>query len=165
MLKTKQFAVYPTHGVGFIEKIETKEIHGTKQRYYILNLEKKNMKIFLPIKKTEELGLRPIMSHQAISKVFRIFTQKTRGKRIRDWKARYQESLNKFKKGTAQDIAEVVRDLYRRNKRDDLSVMERKLFDASFKLLVEEIGIVKKLEPEEATALVLKKLVHRRSKK
>jgi len=165
MLKTKQFAVYPSHGVGYIEKIETKEIHGIKQRYYILSMEKKNMKIFLPVKKTEELGLRPIMSTKDVSTVFRILKAKSSTKRKKDWKERYQESLNKFKTGTVKETAELVRDLYRRNKKDDLSVMEKKLFDAAFKLLVEEVGIVKDLGPEEATALILKHLVPSRRKK
>lgn len=165
MLKTKQFAVYPSHGVGYIEKIETKDIHGVKQRYYILNMEKKNMKIFLPVKKTEELGLRPIMTPTDVANVFKILKKKSSAKKKKDWKERYQESLDKFKTGSVKDIGELVRDLYRRNKKDDLSVMEKKLFDAAFKLLVEEVSVVKDLGSEDATALVLKNLVPSRRKK
>ncbi|MCK5512923.1 MAG: CarD family transcriptional regulator, partial [Deltaproteobacteria bacterium] len=34
MFKIGDMAVYPTHGVGVIESIESKEISGDKQTFY-----------------------------------------------------------------------------------------------------------------------------------
>jgi CarD family transcriptional regulator len=158
MLKLKQVVVYPGQGIGIIEKIESRDILGIKQKYYIVAVVEKKMKIMVPFKKAEEFGLRRIMDTKALAKVFRIFKERRKTRTEKDWKLRYQANLDKLKSGTNKDLAEVIRDLNHRKKKDDLSVMEKKLFENAFNSLVAEICIIKKVEREDAEKLIIKNL-------
>jgi len=158
MLRMKQVVVYPGQGIGVIEKIESKDILGTRQKYYIVNIEEKKMKVMVPLKKAEEFGLRKLMTSETLSKMFRVFKQKKKGRTEKDWKTRYQGNLDKLKSGKYREMAEVIRDLYRRKKKDDLSVMEKKLLDNAFNSLLAEVCVIKKMKPEEGELFIMKHL-------
>ncbi len=66
MFKVGDKVVYPMHGAGVIEGIEEKEILGKSQRYYILRLPTKNMKVMLPTDNVENLGLRDVVSEKTV---------------------------------------------------------------------------------------------------
>ncbi len=158
MLTIKKLAVYPGNGIGIIEKIESKDVQGVKQKYYVLNMEEKRMKVLVPVKNAEALGLRPLMTPQTLLKLFRIFKEKSKKKVEKDWKLRYQGNLNKLKSGIYRDLAEVIRDLHKRYKKDELSIMEKKLYDNAINSLTAEISIIKSIEKEKALELIMKSL-------
>ena len=54
--------VYPGHGIGKINSIETKEIFGAEQIFYSITIKDSGMKIMVPKNSSEIIGLRPIMS-------------------------------------------------------------------------------------------------------
>jgi len=158
MLKLKKSVVYPGHGIGIIERVENREILDTKQKYYIVYMEEKKMKVMIPVDKAEAFGLRPVVTPKALNKIFSIFHSKKRSRIDRDWKIRYQSFLERARSGDYRRTAEVIRDLYRRAKKDDLSIMEKKLYENTLQLLIAEVALVKKIEREEAEKLVMKKL-------
>jgi CarD family transcriptional regulator len=45
--------VYPMHGAGIIEAIEEKKFLKQKQSYYIMKMPIGDMKVMIPIKKSE----------------------------------------------------------------------------------------------------------------
>ena len=55
-------AVYPGHGVGEVTAIETKEIFGDEHTFYTIKILETGMKIMVPKKNAESVGLRPIIS-------------------------------------------------------------------------------------------------------
>ena len=71
-----------------------------------------------------------------------------------DWKARYQHNFEKIKSGSILNVAEVVRNLFHRNRIKELSIMEKKLYENAYRLLVDEIAYVKNLEKEDAQNIV-----------
>ena len=56
MFKVGDMAVYPTHGVGIIESIESKEISGNKHTFYVLRVLGNGMTIMIPTNNAEAVG-------------------------------------------------------------------------------------------------------------
>ena len=65
--------VYPMHGAGTIDSIEEKDILGEKLSYYILRMPGE-VKVMVPIKNAEQIGVRSIIDKGSADKVFKINT-------------------------------------------------------------------------------------------
>jgi len=62
--------VYPMHGAGVIESIEEREILGKKQSYYVVKIPIGEMKVLIPIKNVDGIGIREVISEEDADKVF-----------------------------------------------------------------------------------------------
>ena len=65
-------AVYPAHGVAQIVGIETREISGNKQTFYILKILENGMKIMIPTRNAGAVGLRELIRADEVDEVFEI---------------------------------------------------------------------------------------------
>ena len=54
-------AVYPAHGVGYIESIESKEINGDTMNFYMMKIVENGMVIMIPTSNVESVGLRDVI--------------------------------------------------------------------------------------------------------
>ncbi|MCK5095113.1 MAG: CarD family transcriptional regulator, partial [Spirochaetes bacterium] len=134
--------VYPVHGVGIINSIEDKTVLGEKRSYYIIKLAISDMTVMIPINKSEQLGLRLVVSDRDVHKALKLIKSEVTAM-DEDWKTRYQHNFEKIKSGSILDVAEVVRNLFHRNKIKELSIMEKKLYENAYRLLIDEIAYVK----------------------
>lgn len=141
--------VYPMHGVGVISKIEDKEILGETQQYYILKLSMTDMTVMIPTGKAEELGLRRVISTNEIDKVMDVLKQECPEEVDDNWKTRYMTNQGKIKSGSIFELAEVVRNLYNRNCKKELSTSEKRLFDNALQLMIDEIALSKSIDKVE----------------
>ena len=141
--------VYPLHGVGIITAIEKKTILNKKNEYYIVTIKNSGMKVMFPVGSADDIGVRGIISKRELKKVTDIL-QKEGVIQEDDWKLRYQQNIDKVKSGSIFIVAEVVRDLFRRGCTKELSIMERKLYENAYQLVVHEIALVKDMDFEEA---------------
>lgn len=157
MYEVGEKVVYPLHGVGVINSIEDKTVLGEKRSYYIIKLAISDMTVMIPINKSEELGLRLIVSDRDVNKALRLIKGDIT-EMEEDWKTRYQENFKKIKSGSILNVAEVVRNLFHRNKVKELSIMEKKLYENAYRLLVDEISYVRNMDKEEVQNLVATKL-------
>ncbi|MDC7241546.1 MAG: CarD family transcriptional regulator [Spirochaetales bacterium] len=157
LFKAKQEVVYPTQGVGRIEKIEEKEFKGNKILYYVIYLEVSDMTVMVPVDKAEELGLRAIVSPAESKKALEIITKEYEPVPT-DWKMRYQMNVDLLKKGEVTDIATVVTTLYHRSKIKELPILERKLYDSALKLLIDEISFSIGKSKDDVEQLIFSKL-------
>jgi CarD family transcriptional regulator len=134
-------AVYPAHGVGRIEAIESKVISGEKHDFYIMKVLENNMVIMIPTWNVDSVGLRDVISESDIPKVYEIM-RKDRESPIdsQTWNRRYRDYMEKIKTGSLYEVAEVYRDLYLLKLNKDLSFGERKLYDTAQFLLVKELS-------------------------
>jgi len=157
MYKVNSSVVYPVHGVGKIKKIESKKILEETKKYYIIEFINNNIKIMIPVDKADELGIRPIIKKNEVTKILKIL--KTKASQMdEDWKARYQNNFEKVKTGSIYEIAKVVRDLYQRNKKKELSLMEKKMYENALNQLILEISIAKNTSYENAEKIINKVL-------
>lgn len=140
-------AVYPAHGVGRIEAIESRDIGGNKQDFYIMKILENNMVIMIPTKNVNSVGLRGIINEKDIHKIYQIMQQrKEPSTNNQTWNRRYREYMDKIKTGSLYDVAEVFRDLFLLKLTKDLSFGERKLLDTASGLLIKELCTAKNID-------------------
>ena len=153
MFKVGDNIVYPMHGVGRIESIEKKIVLGKRGEYYIITILSSGMKVMIPVKNAEQIGIRGIIPKRDVKKVVFILV-KDEISSVDDWKERYQNNMDKVKSGSIYEVSEVARDLYRRGREKELSIMERKLYENAYQLVTHEIALSKNIDIEEAGNLV-----------
>jgi CarD family transcriptional regulator len=149
MFKIGDLAVYPAHGVGKIESIETRNVAGKKQDFYIVRILDNDMKIMIPIPNASAVGLRELIESTDIPKVYDIL--KTREVSINGgtWNRRYRGYMEKIKTGSIYELAEVLRDLTVLKGDKELSFGERKMLDTARGLLLKELSIVCELSENQ----------------
>jgi CarD family transcriptional regulator len=153
LFKVGDKIVYPMHGVGTVDSIEKKEVLGHKAEFFIIKIVNNGMKVMIPVKNAGTVGIRSVVPKSEIKKILELL-KKTDIKIEEDWKIRYENNVNKVKSGNILEVAEVARDLFRRGKEKELSIMERKLYESAYGLLVHEIAMSKNIDVEEAGNIV-----------
>ncbi len=147
-------AVYPAHGVGEIRAIETREISGSKQTFYIMKILDNGMTIMVPTNNVKSVGLREIIDEDQVDEVYEILGERDISVDNQTWNRRYREYMDKIKTGSVYEIAEVLRDLSLLKKQKELSFGERKLLDTARTLLVKELAIAQGMKEQD----ILKKV-------
>jgi CarD family transcriptional regulator len=150
--KTRRFqvgdlAVYPAHGVGKIEAIETRVVNGEQHDFYIMKVIENSMVIMIPTWNVESVGLRNVISENEIPQIYSVMKSKPDlGVDNQTWNRRYREYMEKIKTGSLYEVAEVFRDLSLLRLSKDLSFGERKLYDTAQNLLIKELSTAKKAD-------------------
>ncbi|MEX1298888.1 MAG: CarD family transcriptional regulator [Desulfotignum sp.] len=139
-------AVYPAHGVGCIESIESKEINGDTLNFYMMKIVENGMVIMIPTSNVESVGLREVIPENEIPQVYKVMQEKAQNGDNQTWNRRYREYMDKIKTGSIYDVAEVFRDLFQLKLEKDLSFGERKLLDTAQNLLVQELSTAKDID-------------------
>lgn len=134
-------AVYPSHGVGQICAIETKEYFGIQTTFYTIRIFETGAKIMVPQKTAKAAGLRPIISSDQAVEVISILKKSDVKIDNQTWNRRYREYMEKIKTGSIFEIAEVLRDLFLLKVDKELSFGERKLLDQARSLLIKELSL------------------------
>ena len=145
-----EIVVYPKHGVGEIIKIESMEITSIKTKFYVVKMEQAKLTIRVPLDKQDEVGLRKISSKKFIEQVYDTLKLRPKIRRIM-WSRRAQEYDAKIFSGDPVKIAEVVRDLFRKNSQAEQSYSERQMFQVALERLAREVAAVEKTDYFQAT--------------
>ncbi len=146
---TKDFVVYPTHGVGQVIDIEKREVVGQKLEMYVIEFVRDKLILRVPVEKAKGLSLRKVSKPSKIQSVLKILGQKAKIKRTM-WSRRAQEYDLKINSGDIEQIAEVVRDLNRANNQVEQSYSERQLFELSYDRFLREVVAGLKITEENA---------------
>ena len=149
MFNIGDLAVYPAHGVGVIEKIESQEVSGCRQDFYIMRILENDMKIMIPTHNVNNVGLREIIGENEVPKLFSILKKRDIAIDNQTWNRRYREYMEKINTGSVYEVAEVYRDLLMLKVEKDLSFGERKMLDIARTLLVKEISLARDVEEEQ----------------
>ncbi len=148
MFSVNDLAVYPAHGVGRIEAVETRTIGGEEQSFYIMRILENDMVIMIPTQNVESVGLREVIAKDDVSQVYAILGEKEIPPDNQTWNRRYRDYMEKIKTGSLFEVAGVFRDLYLLKVTKDLSFGERKLLDTAQTLLLKELSIAKSCTEE-----------------
>jgi CarD family transcriptional regulator len=149
MFKVGDLAVYPAHGVGLIERIESREISDCRQDFFVMRILDNGMIIMIPTNNVENVGLREIIELTEVPKLYSILKKRDVPIDNQTWNRRYREYMDKIKTGSVFEVAEVYRDLLILKVEKDLSFGERKMLDTARNLLVKEISLAKKVGEEQ----------------
>ena len=139
--------VYPMHGAGVIEAIENRVILGESREYYVLRMPIGEMQVLVPVHSMRDAGLRPIIGQETADRVFALLSEDATQEQG-NWNRRYRSNLEKLKSGDIFELAEVVRNMTRRDQEKGLSTTEKKMLENARQLLVSELALVEGILPE-----------------
>ena len=145
--------VYPAHGVGQVQGIETQEVAGMTLEVYVITFDHEKMTLRVPTKKARAAGLRPLAEGKVVTQALTTLKGRARIKRTM-WSRRAQEYEAKINSGDLVSIAEVVRDLYRSESQPEQSYSERQLYEDALDRMAREIAAVEKLDEASAVAKI-----------
>ncbi len=142
--KTGDYVVYPAHGVGQIDGIETQTIGGMQVKLYAISFEKDRMRLKVPVFKAKTSGLRKLTSDGRLRDALKTLQGRARIRRTM-WSRRAQEYETKINSGDPVSIAEVLRDLKRSNDDSEQSYSERQIYQSALQRLAREVAVVQKI--------------------
>ena len=143
------FVVYPTHGVGKVERIATEEIAGHKLELIHITFDENRMTLRVPTNKARTAGLRKLASRKQFDDVLATLKGRARIKRTM-WSRRAQEYEAKINSGDPSAIAEVVRDLHRNAGQPDQSFSERQIYESALDRLAAEYAALEQVDKPTA---------------
>jgi len=148
--KTGQYVVYPTQGVGKLQRIEEQVIAGQTIKLLVIEFESSHMTLRVPLERAEISGLRPLTSARKMDEAITSAKGKAGSKRM-IWSrraAQYEENINS---GDPMRLAEVVRDLQRRNPTDTMTFSARQLYLRALERMAQEFAVLHKMDVEAAS--------------
>src|SRR5277367_4799760 len=162
--KKGDFVVYPAHGVGRVEGIDTFSLSGQDVKLYSISFEQDRMRLKVPVAKAKTSGLRRLSSRDRIKEALSTLQGRSKVRRVM-WSRRAQEYESKINSGDPVSIAEVVRDLHRGADQPEQSYSERQIDQAALERLARELAAVEKIDQVKATQKLENVLVKEREKK
>ena len=129
--------IYPNHGLGVIERIETKTIMGTTCGFYQLRMAGETT-VFVPVDNVDGVGLRRAITDNEVERLFSLLGD---GKidSHQNWKGRFKDNSDRMRTGSIYDVVEVLKSLTFLAKSKSLSFREKRMLDRAKFLVVSEI--------------------------
>ena len=156
--KGGDFVVYPTHGVGRIQKVDEQEVAGIKLELFVIAFEKDKMILRVPTAKAKAVGMRKLSTPDVVTTALNTLKGRARIKRTM-WSRRAQEYEAKINSGDLVSIAEVVRDLHRASGQPEQSYSERQLYEAALARMAREVAAIERIDEPTAVKRVESALV------
>ncbi|MBP3546292.1 MAG: CarD family transcriptional regulator [Alphaproteobacteria bacterium] len=149
-----EYVVYPAQGVGKVADIQKQVVAGTELELIVVNFDKDKMTLRVPLAKASASGLRKISENSVMDNALETLKGRAKVKKIM-WSRRAQEYENKINSGSPVAIAEVVRDLHRRENLSEQSYSERQIYEQALDRLASEYAICQNISSAEATSKLL----------
>jgi len=142
LFKVNELVVYPSQGVGSVERIESQEIGGVKADFYIVRILSNNVTLMVPVANASNVGLRSVCSKQTGQQIFDSLNDRSdfTGYTGQTWNRRYREYSEKLKSGDLSDVAYVLKELFLIGKDKELSFGERRLLEQAMGLVSMELA-------------------------
>ena len=145
--------VYPHHGAALIEAIETRTIKGVEKKYLVLRVAQGDLTVRVPAENAEIVGVREVVGGEGLGKVFDVL-RAPHTEEPTNWSRRYKANLEKLHSGNVLKVAEVVRDLWRRERERGLSAGEKRMLAKARQILVSELALAERTNEDKAEALL-----------
>jgi CarD family transcriptional regulator len=151
--KVGDTVVYPHHGAARIDAVETRTIKGEDRTYLVLKVDKGDLTVRVPADNAELVGVRDVVGAEGLERVFEVL-RAPHTEEPTNWSRRYKANLEKLASGDVNKVAEVVRDLWRRDRERGLSAGEKRMLAKARQILVSELALAEKTNEDKAEALL-----------
>ncbi|MDU7163974.1 MAG: CarD family transcriptional regulator [Anaerococcus vaginalis] len=153
MFKIGDKIVYPMHGAGIIDSVETKEFLGEEKEYFILKMPIGNMDISIPKVNINKMNIRDVISKKEGEEILAILEENPKELNS-NWNLRYRENQEILKTGDIFKIANMVRDLVALDEDKGLSTTEKKLLNRARRIMASELVMSGSLEKDQAEKMI-----------
>ncbi|MBV7412572.1 CarD family transcriptional regulator [Dermabacteraceae bacterium TAE3-ERU27] len=151
--KVGETVVYPHHGAARIEEVKTRVIKGEEKIYLKLKVAQGDLTIEVPAANVGMVGVRDVVDQDGLEKVFDVLRE-TDAEEPANWSRRYKANVEKLASGDVIKVAEVVRDLWRRDHDRGLSAGEKRMLSKARQILVSELALAEKVEEARAEEIL-----------
>ncbi|MBA2477182.1 MAG: CarD family transcriptional regulator [Sporichthyaceae bacterium] len=145
--------VYPHHGAALIQAIETREIKGVAREYLVLKVAQGDLTVRVPSENVDLVGVRDVVGQEGLDRVFEVL-RAPHVEEPTNWSRRYKANLEKLASGDVIKVAEVVRDLWRRERDRGLSAGEKRMLAKARQILVSELALAEHTNEDKAETLL-----------
>ena len=149
---TGETVVYPHHGAALIQATETRMVKGEEKLYLVLKVAQGDLTVKVPAENAEIVGVRDVVDQIGLDQVFEVL-RAPHTEEPTNWSRRYKANLEKLASGDVNKVAEVVRDLWRRDKERGLSAGEKRMLAKARQILVSELALAE--DTDEANAEII----------
>ena len=153
VFKVGETVVYPHHGAARIEEIKKRTVRGEEKLYLKLKVAQGDLVIEVPAENCDLVGVRDVVDKAGLEKVFEVLRAPF-AEEPTNWSRRFKANLEKLASGDVIKVAEVVRDLWRRNQDRGLSAGEKSMLQKARGILVGELALAEKTDEEHASTLL-----------
>ncbi|HET6499714.1 MAG TPA: CarD family transcriptional regulator, partial [Amycolatopsis sp.] len=101
----------------------------------------------------EIVGVRDVVGQDGLNRVFDVL-RAPHTEEPTNWSRRYKANLEKLASGDVNKVAEVVRDLWRREKDRGLSAGEKRMLAKARQILVSELALAEGTDEGKAESLL-----------
>jgi len=141
VFKVGQKVVYPNHGVAVIEQIDTRDIDGRLDEFYLLRLRFNNSVVLVPTRNADEIGLRRPIGNSQCETLLAVLAQDFSTPPA-EWKNRFREFSDRMRTGDVFSVAEVLKTLTFLSQQKPLSFREKRMLDRARYLVISELALV-----------------------
>lgn len=152
-IKVGEVVVYPHHGAAKVEAIETREMGGETLEYVVLSINQSDLVVRVPSKNVERVGVRDVVGKEGLEKVFSVLRE-TDVEEAGNWSRRYKANQERLASGDINQVAEVVRDLWRRDQDRGLSAGEKRMLVKARQILVGELALAGPVDEAKADKML-----------
>jgi CarD family transcriptional regulator len=145
--------VYPHHGAARIEAIESRVVKGEERTYLVLKVAQGDLTVRVPAANVDLVGVRDVVSQDGLERVFNVL-RAPYVEEPTNWSRRYKANLEKLASGDVIKVAEVVRDLWRRERERGLSAGEKRMLAKARQVLVSEVALAERTNEDKADAIL-----------
>jgi CarD family transcriptional regulator len=153
MFEVGDKVVYPHHGAGTVLAKEFHEIRGERREYLTIEILQPPMTVMVPCENAESAGLRPVINERAVNEVLAVLAADG-SEMPAQWNQRFKRNQEKLRSGDILELAEVVRNLERRQQDARLSPGEMQMLERARRVLVSELMYARNVDEEAANQLI-----------
>lgn len=143
--------IYPHHGAAEIQDISTRTIQGEEKMFLKLKVAQGDLTITVPAENIDLVGVRDVVDAEGLKHVFTVLAEPY-VEEPTNWSRRYKANVEKLASGDVIRVAEVVRDLSRRDTDKGLSAGEKRMLSKARQVLVSELALAEKCTEQAAEA-------------
>ena len=133
--------IYPNHGIGIVESIQTRPTPAGKISLYQLRILANDSRVWIPQQNANGVGLRPVITVAEVRKIFHLLADATIDLHS-NWKGRFKENSDKMRTGSLFEVAVVFKGLSHLARKKTLSFREKRMLDRARFLIITEVSEV-----------------------
>jgi len=136
-----QKVIYPNHGIGVVESIQSRPTPTGKISLYQLRILANDSRVWVPQENAGGVGLRHVISTGEARKIFSQLGDQNIQQHA-NWKGRFKENSDKMRTGSLFEVAIVLKGLAFLSRKKALSFREKRMLERAKFLIVSEMAEV-----------------------
>lgn len=145
--------VHPHRGPGRIIDVERQEFLAEAKRYYVIDMEGGTLTVRIPVRREDDVGLRPAMTPEKLARVLDILHARPCTLPA-DYKERQESVREKIQTARPIPMAEAVRDLTWRGRSSHLTKTDSELLKVVQDFLAAEMALASDTDMSEANETI-----------